>query len=225
MMEWSFYDFVVHWDVFLRQWKSREIQESLEVHMQYWCEFQAFPNIDDSVPQWRKGDPLWHLSRTDYWNVKICRQVDAHLDRNKYYENYKQSMERVYGKPLKHCQNSFDYLMMVSGEYDNLYGFYSPQPDTIESLILVSGKNHISECLYTIACDIFRNQEVLMVKDDRNNDMILIPEEKKVYDLLDFYYWKYDNVSSLLKDTSYYDEIVRLHDDDIALSDDADYDY
>ena len=202
MTEWTFYDFDKNWDAFYKVWETNEIQNILKKDMDNWCISQAYyKHLDDGTmvkPTWSKGKPLWNLSRTDYHHTHISNVVEDRIEKERMVYHYKKSMEQVL--PSKYRKMSHDDLYeefcMIC--FKNIFDECSPKPHTIESLILVMGKNYISDALHACALKLFPDNEVIFYNgngrnSDTDNDEIYILEKKIVFDLLDFYYVTRDN--------------------------------
>jgi hypothetical protein len=209
---WQFYDFDANWGSFLEVWKSAAIQSALKPHMDSWCRSHAYDtDARGNRPAWREGDPLWHLSRTDFWDINIRDSVDSHIDKNRMVEHMSRTMKNVMARPnitKDRCVDTLYAVLQSSGEYDLLYERYSPKPDTIESLILVLGKNHLSHALFHVANMLFPDDDLVLTTDEEQIDIILVPDKHVVFDLLDFFYAKYELVEDLLRPDADYDAMV-----------------
>ena len=82
-LTWRYFDFDAHWAEFWAAWSTPEVQSILKYDMDTWCATHAPSSIkaDGSRPTWTEGQPLWHLSRTDYWSTKIQDAAAEDLQR------------------------------------------------------------------------------------------------------------------------------------------------
>lgn len=178
---WRYYDFDTNWDEFWRVWNSDEVQDVLEHSMDAWCENEA--PIGSS---WKRGDSLWRLSRTDYWDTCIRQAVEAKIEDDRMLESYRKMM-RAKGWP---CAG----LPMTL--WKSLYDELSPKHGTLASLILVGGKNYVSEALYAAAESLFPGHTVHYFGSDcqAQDDEILIVDPGGshgiVFDLYGYYFQK-----------------------------------
>jgi hypothetical protein len=208
---WQLYDFDANWPIFLEIWKSAPIQSVLKPHIDQWCIGHANTDGNGNRPSWSEGDPLWQLSRTDFWDLNINDSIDTHINTHRYVENLQKTWRMNLTRPncSRHQATDAMYeIMRISGEYKRLYDLYSPKPDTIESLILVLGKNHMSHALFHVAHHMFPHDDIIFTIDKQGHDVILIPALHTVFDLFDFFYDKYELVENMLKPDAVYDEMV-----------------
>jgi hypothetical protein len=200
--QWTFYDFDKNWDEFYKVWKTDDVQNILKKDMDNWCINEAsYTYMDDGTlieSTWSKGKPLWHLSRTNYHYTHVCNVVEDRIKKERMVYHYKKSMEQVF--PSKYIKMSYGdlYEEFSSICFENIINECSPKPHTIESLILVMGKNYISGALHACALKLFPDNKVIFYNgngknSDTDNDEIYILEKKIVFDLLDFYYVTRDN--------------------------------
>jgi hypothetical protein len=212
MQQWSYFDFDANWDKFLDIWNSDFVQEELEEQMESWCETDA-PWEDGKPMTYERGDQLWEFGRTDYWHEKIMSAG----------EEEEHEMYKIFSKRLQqiHPQMFVDDIDHVSEwNYSVECGFadevgkqtwekYKPKKDSLESFIMMMGKNYVSHALYVAAFDMFDDDEPTMVKDCDGNDLILFSNKKIVFDLYNFYFLTRDedtNESFILRPDAYYDD-------------------
>ena len=200
--EWTFYDFDKNWDAFYKVWKTDDVQTILKKDMDNWCINEAFyeHKADGTMvkPTWSKGEPLWHLSRTDYHATKISDIVSERIKNERMVYHYKKTMEQIFPKKYHKISNYDLHSEFSINFFSKIYEECSPKPHTIDSLILFMGKNYISDALHECALKLFSNDEVNFYHGNGNrgkkdNDEIYIREQKIVFDLLDFYYVTRDN--------------------------------
>jgi hypothetical protein len=202
--QWKYYDFDANWNEFLSVWKTDQVQTELEEDMATWCENEAYYITDEhgnkKTPIWTKGEPLWHLSRTDYWSNQLDKKAQYEIAQYDLVNTFHNRLEQVLGQTF-----TKDLITQLFHEkcYDYIYDHYKPKPDTIDSLILVLGKNYISTALLTVAELLFPDCEVCFENHNTAGDTILIKEHKLVFDLLDYYYTTRDGDSCLLPDEEY----------------------
>jgi len=205
MAEWTFYDFDKNWDAFYKVWKTDEVQTILKKDMDNWCINEAFyeHKADGTMvkPTWSKGEPLWHLSRTDYHDIQISKRADEHIEKDRMVYHYKKTMENIfqtkYTKMLE--DDLYEEFSLIC--YEKIYEECSPKLHTIDSLILFMGRNFISHALLACAEKLFPNNDVVFYsgKSKNPNDEIYICEQKIVFDLLNFYYVTRNNYKIIPK--------------------------
>lgn len=96
-MEWQYFDLDGHWDAFYKVWCSDEVQSVLLRDMETWCATQAYFNTDGSRPTWKRGDPIWSLSRTDYWFTKCldrAQLIDEEVNGPQRHQHFRAAMLR-----------------------------------------------------------------------------------------------------------------------------------
>jgi hypothetical protein len=200
--EWKFYDFDANWDKFLKIWKSEPIQDRLEYDMTNWCKNHT------KDMKYKRGDQLWTFSETDYWSKNYNDEViNEAMDEVCEYEmvnTYYKRMKEILGDSYDRCKDKDDDIFQIC--MSAVMKKFTPKNDSLESLIMISGKNYIIESLYEVAKIIFRNKIIVLVDDaDENNNFILIPSEKIVFDLFDYYFEREDETDIRLKSDDYYD--------------------
>lgn len=194
---WKVFDFDANWTEFWQAWNDDEVQEVLAYDMENWCEFHAPRNPDGSAPTWRYGDPLWHLGRADFWDDVLEPQIDARLlamypDP---YRCYKRTMQAQHLPVLdKHKFNEAIMFRVWESEYDKLRKELEPKPGTLESLVLIQGKNYLTWALAFTASIMFPDSDIIIARNARGDMFTLLPKEGIVFDLLDFYMHKYQGV-------------------------------
>lgn len=199
MTEWKFYDFDKNWDVFYKVWQTDEIQDILKKDMDNWCIYEYGTVVK---PTWSKGEPLWHLARTDYHDTQIWKRIEERIKNERMVYYYKRTMDNIF--PSKYKKMTLDQIKTEFYDIcsEKIYEECSPKPHTIDSLVLVMGKNYISNALYACAEKLFPYNEVIFYNGNGTNgdsDEIYIREPKIVFDLLDFYYVSRGKLKIVLK--------------------------
>lgn len=238
--EWKYYDFDANWDEFLKVWKSEEVQEELDMTMKNWERDNPTYTYTDDTPKLRiyeRGDQPWEFGRTDYWSCKISPDDDDETDIAA--RAFVKSLTNVHpglifrdkpkpGRVMPERDMDFELnyytLSNVPNElYERQYKKNAPKPDTLESMIMMMGKNFIRNPLFVAAEMLFG--DAILIKDIDGNSLILIPHEKIVFDLYNFYFITRDKdtiPSFVLQSDDYYDS--KINDDDYDDDDDDDYD-
>jgi len=206
--EWVYFDFQANWQRFLEIWKSEEIQALLDKEMVVWCKKEAYFLHDEKgkkyKPKWEK-QPLWSLGKTDHWDTIITEKIN-NLPKSEF-EKYKENL-RSQGKVVEEPEDEFDENPVFDDYFDEKYEEFSPKPDTIESFIMVMGKNYLSSPLKATACVFFGEKDVLMCEGERGGDLVLVPEERIIFDLFDYYFENFDKHEEHKQPDEYYDNCV-----------------
>jgi len=240
--EWKYYDFDANWSEFLKVWKSEEVQEELDMTMENWeRDNPTYTYTDDThkLRIYERGDPLWEFGRTDYWACKIYEDPRDKDETDITVKAFAKSMMNVHpgllirGKPkpgrvMPECDEDlvgqfYTTSGAMSEQMDRQHAKRAPKPDTLESMIMMMGKNFIRDPLFVAAEMLFG--DAILIKDIDGNSLILIPHEKIVFDLYNFYFITRDkdtNPSFVLQSDEYYDS--KINDDDYDDDDDDDYD-
>jgi hypothetical protein len=212
--KWKFYDFDANWEEFIKIWNSDDVQDILERDMNNWCTEELH-----SRQTYERGDPLWTFSKTDYWFTKLNDAAWEEVHKYNMIETFHKRMKQLYGK------NYTDDKDLVFEHFDETWHNaimeqYAPKPDTLESMIMIMGKNYLSDTFNKVAKIIYNqsdydsDEEVYGTPTDNiiythygNEDsIILISSEKIVFDLYDYYFSKIDG-KSLLQPDKYYNKI------------------
>lgn len=198
---WKLFDFDAEWDRFWAVFSSDEVQTALVPDMEKWCREHAWSDL----PMWTPGTPLWKYSRTDHW-------VD-HIEMNMYewekaqpsdFESYKQLMER---KGLPHYRDLTEFegselhdrMTDVWFErYTKEAAQYDPKPGTLESCIMIHGKNFLTDGFALAARRLFPHSRIF-VSSFRDADHIWLPDERILFDIYDFYFSTRDGSKSILE--------------------------
>ena len=213
---WKFYDFDANWDDFYRVWTMPDVQNMLKKNMDYWCKHEAYVELDNNTPTWNIGDPLWHLSRSDYWLEKISQKVENKMERENTVAVYKKRMEAIYGFPIftNDIADNDDpplYETIYKTCYDAIWEDFEPKKGTIDSLIMIMGNNYMTDALYLAAKKLFPTNHVLYDEDQYGTRTILIVEKFIVFDLMGFYFQTRDEQKhSILLDDTFYDKMIEF---------------
>lgn len=178
MEQWTRFDFDANWAEFWKHWNMDVVQDALEQQMKVWLEDPAF----EDYPPWRRGDALWEYSKTDYWVEKHVNLAFEHIEEHGLVQKYART-KRNLGFCLTDEQAFEGFLETCFGEIEEQF---HPKPGSLESLIMISGKNFIMPVLYEVAELIFGN--CIMVEDYDENWVVLVPDQKIVFDLYNWYF-------------------------------------
>ena len=185
MTEWKYYDFDANWKEFYEIWKSHQIQDILKPEMDLWCLRHAYYIEPGKPPIWNKGEPLWNLSRTDYHWQKMLQSTDDKINKENIYRTYRKRMEQITGRKFVTDE---DDDKIFNRCFKAIMKEFEPKPHTIDSLILMQGKNYMLKSLLKTARLLFPNDTVIKYRTDDNSKIILIVNKKLVFDLFDFYF-------------------------------------
>ena len=191
--------------------------------MDTWCATHAPSSFkaEGSRPTWTEGQPLWHLSRTDYWSTKIqdaaaedLQRADAcakktlsaqGLDLNEY-------RKRQWGpNDREEYEDEPDELWIRM--FQEITRRHQPKPGTIESLILFMGRNFMCHALLKTAQLMFGEEECGLFEEpcgaNAGDDVVLIPNQKLVFDLLYYFFSKDSKYSFGMLHGKTYNAMVR----------------
>ena len=187
MTTWKYYDFDANLKEFYEIWQTDNIQEILKSDMDDWCQTQAYFVNGHERPTWNKGEPLWHLSRTDYHDSKMMDRANDKVEKEQIYKTYKKRMEQITGRKFDDVDVDDDDIFNRC--FDEIMEGFKPKPHTIDSLILVHGKNYINNALYETAILLFPDDDDIIHINSEDDDAIILNLSKNiVFDLLNFYY-------------------------------------
>ena len=165
------------------------------------------PDTDKKSRMYNRGDPLWKFGNDDgdYWDEKIHDDDDENFAMNR--NSFVRSMANVHpgfivrGNKMRSTRQDLDEFFMDNPAHDEHCDMQreknAPKPDTLESMILIGGKQYLIKPLFH-AADMLFDEEVLIIQDVDGKDQIVIPEKKIVFDLFNFYYITRDNDRSHL---------------------------
>ena len=196
---WKYYDFDANWDEFYKIWMRDDVQQILKIDMDNWCKTEAYFVNNHERPTWNIGEPLWNLSRTDYHESKIMDKANQYVEDNNMLNIYKKRMREILNVKFKNNEDAYEHFSNMC--FENIMDMFKPKKGSIDSLILVMGKHYIEDALMECAVKLFPDEEI--VNDDES---ILIPGQKLVFDLFDFYWTKNGSTKFLQKD-EYYDDM------------------
>ena len=184
MANFQYYDFDIHWNEFYQIWQSDPVQEILKPDMDEWCQTQAYYLSNGKRPTWNKGEPLWHLSRTDYHDNKMMELANDKVEKEHIYATYKKRMEQITGKKFIHN----DYDETFNRCFEEVMEGFEPKRHTIDSLILVLGKNYIHAALCKCAQLLFPDDDIDEVETSDADTIVVNCNKRIVFDLLNFYF-------------------------------------
>lgn len=158
--------------------------------MHEWCAEHA-PQTTDGPATWKPGDPLWHLSACSYWDDLIAmRTYDLfHVTYPNAYDNYVKAM-RARGLPCLMSADAFFDSEGVCEELDRLEERVQPRPGTLDSLVLMGGRDFLAEALAVTAAILFPDDHVYLAYANgqrRKGLRVIIPERRLVLDMVDFF--------------------------------------
>jgi hypothetical protein len=212
---WRLFDFDAHWPEFLAMWNAPEAQQALHDSMYEWCVENAYDRIYDPAT------PLWRYSRTDYWSERMVKQAEERAEREGLRATFRRRMRDVLpGMSVKQAEDYFNATAMPQ-----LVAEAEPRPGSLESLIVVQGKNFLSWPLLVVAETMFENQNVIVTEDDDGNDLILVTDADHdyfgyVFDMYEFYFCSRDpgmGSRDGAQPDAVYDTIVDLYHAGIAM--------
>ncbi len=194
MGDWSYYDFEKNWDTFYPIWKSDKIQAILNISMKDWVKNPIIRDLGSdtqTIPwAWFPQSCLWKYSPNNYHDLKIRKKVDAIVDRmdlKKKYETAKQFLNEN-GPPIR----SFE-----STVYSSLYKECSPDPSTLESLVLINGENYLGPTLICLALALFPGADCRLYYNDDNMPCCFCMNERVIIDINKLYMYKYEGKTEL----------------------------
>ena len=203
MTEWKYYDFDTNWKEFYEIWQTDNIQEILKSDMDDWCQTHAYFVNGNERPTWNKGEPLWHLSRTDYHYSKMMDQANDKVEKDHIFQTYKKRMGEITGRKF----DDFDDDDIYNRCFDEIMEEFKPKRHTIDSLILVHGKNYISNALFESAQLLFPDDDIMNFTSS-DSEIIINVSKKIVFDLLDFYFSTRDQPIPI--DEDYINELMNV---------------
>lgn len=184
--QWKFYDFDEDWTRVIKLWNTTKIQNILKQEMHYWCR-HVITTQNGAGRSWHIGEPLWNLSsKKQYWETKILDKIYEEVERYSMFQTFLKRTHDIRGKKFKDMELA--YSAFVSTCFDALFEEFQPRPNTIESLILVGGKNFLTSSLHETASMLFPDDIIIWTSDTKNNNVLLIPEHHIVFDMVEFYF-------------------------------------
>jgi hypothetical protein len=201
--KWKNYDFGANWGEFIRTWKISSVQAVLFYDMQNWCKEQAYYLPDGSKPTWKRGEPLWHLSRTDYWAQKQMDAANDYIERNDCFNKFKRTMAQQ-GRTF--CDDDDARFAFHEICWEQIADdVATPLPDSLESLIMVMGREYLCDALATAATEMEVDDTVVQTPDC----LILLPNKHMVFDFMSYYFDVVEGKGTpILKSDAEYDAIL-----------------
>lgn len=193
-MEWAYYDFDKHWEEFYAVWSSDAVQSVLVEDMAEWCRSEAYYTADGSRPTWCKGEPLWQLSRTDYWDNKFLvesQRIDEETNGPRRYKYFADAMRRAAN--IEYGDEDEMHKAYYTIVLERIQKSMEPKPGTLESLVLFMGRNYIHEALLTTASLLFGEENVSEEENSEEGLFVVVDDQRLVFDLLGYYFWTRDN--------------------------------
>lgn len=205
--EWKYYDFKANWKTFLKAWKTPSVQDVLYEDMQNWCKDHAYYEPDGTKPVYKRGDPLWKFSRTDYWATKHMDAANDHVEKNNCIAKFKRTMEQQ-GRKFKNEETLQDAFYEIC--FDEICADFAPKPDTLESMIMIMGGQFLYPAMAEAA--MVMGLDDYIVQTDEG--VVLLPGKKMVFDFTGYYFDVVEGGSSLcLQKDEDYDELLECFED------------
>ncbi len=126
--DYDYYDFQQNWEEFYAVWKTDEIQTLVEQEIE---QFADICSIEDRT--WKKGEPLWNMDVTGWWDTEIAKRIKDIEDKENTHYNFTKSMQQRWGRKLTTQEISQMYTQMC---YSSIKDSVKPKPGTLESLYL-----------------------------------------------------------------------------------------
>jgi len=192
---WRYFDFDAHWAEFWTAWSRPEVQSILKEDMDSWCATEAYFEPDGSRPTWTEGEPLWHLSRTDYWSTKILEAANEEMERAEACAKKTLSAQgldlneyrkRQWG-PGDREEYEDEPDELSNRMFEEIMSRYEPKYGTIESLILYMGRNFMCYALLKTAQLMFGEEACGLFEEPCGDNVVLVPGQKLVFDLLYYF--------------------------------------
>lgn len=191
-MEWQYYDFDAHWGTFYKAWESDEVQWVLFDDMQGWCATEAYFEADGSRPTWKRGEPIWSLSRTDYWWGKLldeAQRVDEEVNGPHRHQHFRAAMLRAAN--IRYIDEEDLHEAYFSIVVSRIEEDLKPKPGTLESLVLFSGRNFLHYALMATARILFGEDRVDEIEHPVEGWFVIV-DDHVVMDILGYHFWKRD---------------------------------
>lgn len=194
MYGWKNYDFCDPecWQIFCNIWNSEEVQAELDMWMTHWCIHEKHGFI------WKRGDPIWKFSRTRYWQKQISALAEKEVDTiPDPFEMYRKLMKNkgfpVFAKnweEIEYTDLGNELYFMWNNKVEEIEKKYEPEPNSLESIMLIKGKNYLSWVFKKVANILFPNCTVFILNVDRakQNNRVFIKEMKLMFDPYDSFF-------------------------------------
>lgn len=172
---WSYYNFKANWDRFFAVWQTDIIQTILQDKIEEWLHERNICYV------WQKNEPLWFLTESNYWDERASYLANNHIISQNVTKHFKTSFNHATGYVFKN--NDEARSLMNKLVTPHIQSDFYPKDNTLESLVLLGGKNYVSNALYRVCIELFPNDRVIYTLDNQMNDAILLPDQKMVFDL------------------------------------------
>lgn len=190
---WAPFEFEAHWVAFWTAWSSPEVQSILEWAMVEWCREHAHRQPDGSAPTWRTGQPLWHLSITEFWIARFVDLANARMDALYPCDAFQQYKRTMRARGLPHATDPYDFYTTVFSRaweeaFDDVLREKEPRAGTLDSLVLFGGRNYVFEALAATATRMFPGERVCVAArhdGKRHGTYVILPDRRRVFDLND----------------------------------------
>ena len=207
-MAWKHFDFDGRWDEFWAAWCSDDVQDQLDRDMRWWCAEQAYLGADGERPTWTR-QPLWELSRTDFWANKFMDRANeitqdfygeyANVAKARGLPRLRPDAENYGmcdcdgdgdsdgdGKCNGECRGAFERAFDEA--YKRAMRELAPRPGTLESLVMVMGGEYLAPALRKVAKLLFPGCKVT----HRGHPVtVRTPEENVRLSPIDYYFDKH----------------------------------
>lgn len=185
-LDWKLFDFDENWAAFRVAWEDERVQLELDDAMDDWC------NGNYHGTPWKRGDPLYKFSRTDFWAREIDEAASEFVDSQPgAFREYTSLMAR---KGFHHVTDYYDFECsdlehrISNEELRQIERKFGPAPDSLESLIVIMGKNYLVEPFARCARIMFPTSGVQVTEDDTGNNHIWVEDEHIYFDIYDFFF-------------------------------------
>ncbi len=182
---WEYYDFKKNWQSFNCMWNSEQIQSCVQSAFHFY-----------SIP-YQRGSPLWRVNPSLTNDMMTRRSLDEIYNLNMV-TTYKKRMKDLFSRTIS---NEDHILMITEKMLKEVRPKYEPKNDSIESYMFQNGGTILSSAFSAVAGILF--DDPVHTFDDEGNDVILVPSEKQVFNLYDFF-WE-----TPLYDDDYYAKLCR----------------
>ena len=207
---WSIYNFDTNWDTFFSVWKCDDVQDTLKAGIDDLMHLRARrASLQAPAECWNIGDPIWHLSRSSHHDSEMLKKAEQYIRDKNIFNIYKKRMREISNKIFANDDQAYEHF--TSTCLASIKDTFKPKTGTLDSLILVGGKEYINDAIYKCASNIFPGEELIM-----NMDTVIVPERKIVFDLYGFYWAKINGFVSengsgnpTLQSDEYYDLVVQ----------------
>lgn len=194
-MEWQYFDFEAHWREFLDLWNKDEVKHAFEL------DIYRLKELD--IGRWRSykhGDPLWKMSGNMYWPIKIAERAQELCRQEQHLHKMKKTLRNM-GWHLRDPSATYRKVCMPE-----VLRECSPKQDSLESFVFSEGIFVYANSMFIIARHMFPGEEVKLIYSS-GTPRVLVPRQKIVFDLMRYYYHKYDKKPSHVIDQGYYNSL------------------